>query len=434
MVEDLFQRTQDQLVDGFRRSVLDVIPQGPFRDFVTRALAPKDPDRPAWLQLFGLPQLARLTLTLFGGIVSGQELERVVAASVTLNVYLTWEVTSDNLCIGLGGAVAGDDTRAERRAVLDAFNAAAVERLSGGSTPVRESLRRVQPEASRISWTRQGLSPDKCGALVKRHVDRYALGSSREIDHSIWSQLVANLETAAMVADHVAHLPVGPLVRWGLIHRYRAVSALLAEPDMPLSRRTVVGADAILVAPVLAYHIGLLPESACPAASLGAAVEDGSIAEVLFGAAFLVRLLNDLGTPLLTGADDRRALFSMLRDEAARQAGACRPLRELLLDCVGRFGAQLTRLNKDISHGELNIALSGVGDRPARESLPGFERRVEHLAMRYTEVRRYFVELSDDVAARLGDGRAVELARRFVHFHEKLYSRPYTSADGEFAV
>ena len=431
MIQTMFERAQAQLIEGLRQSVAVDLPQGPYRDFCIGLLSPENPDRSAWLQMLGLPQLVRLTLTMFEGILRGHEVERILEHSIPMNVYQIWEVMSDNLCIGLGSEVAGDHTREVRRAVLDAFNMAMIDRLKGNRIPARAALLPIQPRAAQICSSTQSLSPGKLQALTRAYVERRPSVSRDEIEHSVWPQLVANLETCARVADHAAGLALGPMVRWGLIHRYRAVSALLEEPGMTLSRRAAFSADAILVVPTLAYYAGFLLEMSCSADDVVAVVEDGTLGEVLFSAAFLVRLLNDLGTTLLTSADDRRALMVATRERCAHED---RPFAPLLLEDLDRFGPLLGRLSKDIVHGEINVALYGLDTLPARRGVICFERRVEHLAQRYTEVRHHFMDLSADVAARLGDGRAMELVGRFVKFHEKLYAHSYTSADGEYAI
>jgi hypothetical protein len=434
VIQAMYERAQDQLIEGLRQSVGVDLPQGPYRDFCVASLSPENPDRSAWLQMLGVPQLVRLTLAMLDGILREHEIERILEHSVPMNVYQIWEVMSDNLCIGLGSKVAGDDTREVRRAVLDTFNAAVIDRLKGSQIPARASLLPIQPHAAQIYSSTQSLSPGKLQALTRAYVERHPGVSRGELERSVWPQLVANIETCARVADHAAGLAVGPMVRWGLIHRYRAVSTLLEEPEMILSRRVAFSADAILVVPTLAYYVGFLMEISCSADDAVAVVEDGTLGEVLFSAAFLVRLLNDLGTTLLTSADDRRALMAATRERCAREDGADRPFAPLLLEGMAHFGPLLGRLSKDIVHGEINVALSGLERWPARRAINYFERRLERLAQQYAEMRRHFIELSADVAARLGDGRAIEIVGRFVRFHEKLYTHSYTSADGEYAI
>ena len=434
MIQTIFERAQDQLVEGLRQSAEVDLPPGPYRDFCLGSLSAENPDRSAWLQVLGVPQLVRLTLTMFDGILREHEINRILEHSVPMNVYQIWEVMSDNLCIGLGSKVAGDDTRDVRRAVLDAFNAAMIDRLQGSQIPAHVSLLPIQPHAAQIGSSTQSLNPGKHQAITRAYVERHPGVSCDEIERSVWPQLVANIETCARVVDHAAGLTVRPMLRWGLIHRYRAVSTLLEEPGMILSRRAAFSADAILVVPTLAYYVGFLMDISCSADDAVAVVEDGTLGEVLFSAAFLVRLLNDLGTTLLTSADDRRALMVAMRERCAREDGVDRPLAPLLLESLAGFGPLLGRLSKDIVHGEINVALYDLDTWPARRAINFFERRLEHLAQRYAEVRRHFIDFSADVAARLGDGRAMELVGRFVKFHEKLYAHSYASADGEYAI
>jgi hypothetical protein len=85
--QTLFERAQEQLIGGVLQSVSADLPQGPYRDFCLASLSPENPDRSAWLQLLGAPQLVRLTLAMLDGIVQGHELERPLEHSIPMNVY-----------------------------------------------------------------------------------------------------------------------------------------------------------------------------------------------------------------------------------------------------------------------------------------------------------------------------------------------------------
>src|SRR5688572_4534307 len=109
VIQATFERAQDQLIEGLRQSASMDLPQGPYRDFCISSLSPENPDRSTWLQMLGVPQLVRLTLAMLDGILREHEIERILEHSIPMNVYQIWEVMSDNLCIGLGSEVAGDD-------------------------------------------------------------------------------------------------------------------------------------------------------------------------------------------------------------------------------------------------------------------------------------------------------------------------------------
>ncbi len=431
---DVIRRCEDELAMSFGRSVSEDMPRSPYQDFCLWSLSMGNPARSAWLQIWGIPQFVKLTLAMFDGILDGQHLEEILRHSVPMNVYLMYETMSDNLSIGLGGPIDGDGTRALRRGVVDRFNSAMVERLRGNPKPARALLDDVAKAAAQISCTQQSLNAGQYEALARAYVARGAGVSLHDLEHSIWPQLVANIETCARVARHVEGYRLGSVVRWGLVNRYRAVSLLLDEPDMSMSRRAFVSTDAILVIPTLAYYVGVLTEAVCPVERLSAVVDDGTLGELLFLAALLVRLLNDLGTKLLQSTDERVAFVEALRRQCACAGAEQRSFAALLRHNVDRFGSLLTRLDKDIAHGEVNVALHGLTERPAAAALSCFEQRLEHLALLFSQSYQRFNVLSNRVSADMGDDRASKLVRRFVQFHERLYSRSYTSPEGEYAI
>ncbi len=432
--DDFIDRASDELVAGIAQSASEDVPDGLYRDFLIWSLSRENPKRSAFLQLMGIPQLIRLSCALLDGMLDSQQIEQTLRVIAPLNIYLSYEVVSDNLSIGLGSPLKGDPTRAIRRAVLETFNAAMVERLKGSPTPARTSLAPMFSDARQISCFRQSLSPDKYRALVQAYLEHRPGSSLGELEHSIWPQLVANVEACARASRAAALLRVGAMVKWGLINRYRAVGFLLEDGDTILSRRILNGADAILVVPVLAHYVGVVAEIVHPAEGVAEVVQDGSLGELLFTAAVLTRLLNDVGTTALRDADARTALFLALRQQCAASNASKRSFSALLLDNVQRFGAVLTRLDKDLSNGEFNVALSGLTERPAVAALCSFEERIQHFASLYTQSYDYFEQCSARVEKQLSDHRVVRIIRRLVQFHEQLYSHSYTSSEGEYAI
>jgi hypothetical protein len=94
----------------------------------------------------------------------------------------------------------------------------------------------------------------------------------------------------------------------------------------------------------------------------------------------------------------------------------------------------LTRLNKDISHGEFNLCLYGISHMPVSSALPIFEHRLDYLSGLYTHCQTLLAAGLETIAKRLNDESASRLIDKFVRFHIMLYENDYTGATGEYTV
>jgi hypothetical protein len=404
-VDVLLQRT----VDGYRKSLATHMPESPFRHFALWATSSQNPRRDDWLQVFGIIQLVRLTAAIFESCGSAID-DQIVHASVPISVYFAHEISSDNLEIGL---LTAQGAQAKvRRQLLLTFNTAMEERLRGSAQSAERLLLGCKQLASEVSCFQQTLVSNKYQLIAQS----YAQNSGRapaELEFSFWPQLVANIESCKEVADS---MPDEPALRIGLINRYRAVTELLHDEFESVSHHLRASADAILVAPTLIYYARLLRADA----------DRGTLVEAAFNAAVLVRLLNDLGSPMLIDHEQRAQFLSELVRSSRTATGS---LPQLLKACLPRFGPLLARLHKDATHGEFNLGLYRLETLPASAALWPFRARLEHLARLYECHRANLSALLAALPASVS-----RLISRFVQFHEALYARPHTSEAGEYSV
>lgn len=432
----LFQQTREKLVREVAQSITDCVPEHPVRDFFLWSFSAANPERERWLHLIGISQTVHLTLKMLDGLVQGADAARLIDFSLPMCAYQFYEIVSDNLSIGLGGELAGDELREVRRELVLSFNQAMVLRLSGDARPAAVLLASAQPLAQQISLLQNTLNAGDYHKITHHYLAQNPAATLAQIDAGVWPLLVANIETCTRLARDVERHICGQLTVQGLKGRYEAVSALLNDPEMQLSRRVASSTDSILVIPTLAYFICVLKEIITPDAAIADSFSDGTLSEALYTAALLVRLLNDIGTPLLASAETRAQLLSALRTpEPDTDAGAPkeRAFGQLLRRLSGQAGGWLTRLNKDLVHGECNICLFGLTKRPAARALPGFAPRLEFLAGLYAQSKQYLALLTLEVNRRLQDDRPMQLVNRFVQFHEFLYAQPYTESCGEYS-
>ncbi len=426
------QETLEITVAGLEHSLIGHLPHCAYQDYCAWAVSEANPQRETWLHVMGIPQFVSLTLNLFEGVIPEPYMAAMLKVSVPVNVYLMYEVVSDDLAIGLARRCPDDPIYERQHRLLREFNRAAVKRLIGSTLPTEYLLEPVRALAEQISGFEQSLVPEKHRAMVRGYLAAAAgRVAASDVEYSLWPRLIANVETCVQVARLVEDLRIGPVVREGLIRRYLAVDSLLDNPVVPLTRRLGIGADAILVVPTLAYYIGVLAEQVMPLEGLGVVIADGSLEAVLNQAALLVRLLNDVGPRLLLDPEQPAAFVSGLK---ARLNGHNPSLAMLLMENLEQFRPLMTRLHKDLFHGEFNVSLDGLADRAAAQALANFETRLVALGAVYRTESQRLARSLDVLAACLGDETVSRLIGRFVSFHEALYASAHTDEAGEYTV
>jgi hypothetical protein len=96
----------------------------------------------------------------------------------------------------------------------------------------------------------------------------------------------------------------------------------------------------------------------------------------------------------------------------------------------------LTRLAKDLRHGEFNVALfrSRHAEADPADQVAQLARAVTFFGALYAT---HLLRLRDGLATmavRLGDATVSRLIDGFVQFHRRLYARDYTTPEGEYAI
>lgn len=416
---------------GLEESLRRHLPACAYQDYCLWMLRAEHAPRERWMDLMGLSQMVHLFMYLLKDVAREQDWRPLLEGVVPVNIYQMYEVVSDNLAIGLARPGAADTHHEARRRVLHAFNAAMVARLQGASEPATLGLAALQPDAAHVSLFAQSLNPAKHRELAELYLAQHPHVLPSALENAVWPCLVANIESCAALASLSAGSPVASLVRQGLIARYQGVNALLEEPDMPFERRVRIGADTILVVPMTGWYVGVLAELH-QEPHIQALCQEGLLLEVLEDSALLLRLLNDLGTTLLVRPEsERRSMLQPLREAASRHPTA--PLDALLRE-VGPTSPVLSRILKDVEHGEFNVCLHGLMDAPASRSLEPFESRLADSARLYGQHRQRWEVNLGRLRERLTQDAIPHIIHRFVTFHEKLYTHRYSEQLGEYAV
>jgi hypothetical protein len=406
------------------------MPNAPYRDFSEWAYT-ATPD--SWSQTTGLAQLVVLTTKLYEGLISEEEMQRLVTLSVSINIYQVYEIVSDNIGIGLAKRANNDAAYHLRRSLINTFNEAMVARLRNDRRQGENLLGSIR-NIRQVSGFTQSLSSEKHYAAAHEFLLTRPDLTMADLEYAIWPLLVANMESCVEVIHDAADLKVGPMVHQGFIRRYEAVNKLMGDTIKSFEERVEVSTHAILVVPIFAYYIGILCEKVRPLPRWNRVIEDNTLYDALFLAARMIRLLNDLGTNLIRQPDAERAvLMAALRDEAERQTAPT--LASVLQAVLDQFDTTLTRIDKDLRHGEFNLGFTDLMAIPALpDALDAFERRLIDCADLYRQSQRELNTLLNCINVTLGDTTTSKLITRIVRFHEVLYAQSYREASGEYAV
>jgi hypothetical protein len=431
--EATFTALQAASFSRFRDDLAHVMPACAYRNYYAWMLSePRRSER--LLQAIGHTQLLTLYTYLLDGLVAPPLQSDTFHRCAAMIHYQIFEVVSDNLAFGLvGHDITCDAAASERRALLLGFNAGMQRRLQGDPTPASTLLRPLRDLANRVASERQTLCGDIHLESQRAYADTTGSASSDDIARSIWPSLVANIETCTRHAALAGDGALATYLRSGLLRRYEAVDTLLRTTgQLALRTRLSLGADTILVVPTVAFLLIVAIQPTIGSSRLADVTESGLLKTALERTAVIVRLLNDIGAPLLHHSA-RRRLFADTVDATARANG-----NSTLTDVVVRaahLDAAGARLQKDALHGEFNICLDGIREhRATPTTLTAFHHRVTFFAEQFDTAKRELAHCLTELDRRLQTPAPSELIRRFVDFNEQVYSRAFTSTEGEFAI
>lgn len=432
---DLFHHIFTATMVNFEASLHQHMPAGPYRDFYLWAISPQNSQSSDYLQAIGLTKLIYMTATLLDGLVDNAHLPELAARTVPMNIYQIHEIVSDNLAIGLANRCQNDITYVQRHSLLQAFNTAMCKRLSRDPQSAAHLLSPVRSVTRQISGFDQSLIKNKHAKLTNAYLKQQGNVPVEELEYTLWPSLVANIETCAVLADTMQDYRLGTLLREGLIGRYQAVNTLLQGVTMARPQLSDVGASAILVMPTLAYYISVLTEIVQPLADMPFVILNGTLAEALYDAALLVRLLNDLGTTLLTLPEDEQAvMLNTLTLRYQKYTHTPPTILDFLAEAAGELDL-LTRLQKDILFGEFNVGLYGLSHIDSiPDALFVFGRHLSFFSQQYAHHRARLIDTLEVIDHSLQNDIVSKLVLRFVKFHEVLYSNPHYSDTGEYAI
>jgi hypothetical protein len=424
----------DQSISYLAECVDSYMPPSLIRDFYLWGLNPANPQRDLWLQVIGTKQIVQFALQCMGDDYSPAEIAELFRYAAPMNAYLTFEVISDNVAFGLTDRLPNDDTYFLRAHLMHTFNQQLSKALAGEPIHGQRALANEQPIANRISAFNQSLSPIVHAKLAEAYRREHPQASMDELEYALYPMLIANFQSCVDVHAMSSSLHVGKLVQRGLYQRYRTADRVLHDHEMELSRVMSASTYSILIIPVIAYYLEGVAGIMGIRDRVPELLRDGLLFRALYEAARLTRLLNDMGTQVIRQQPEQRErLIAELRMKA--RGARTSNIHAFLRETTSEYGALLTRITKDVKHGEFNMMLYNLRHAGSLDAaLLMFGERLHSFSAIYERGYARMWSYLQQLSERIGDDRLSKLIATSVIFHEKMYMHEYHKAQGEFAV
>lgn len=419
---------------GFRASLYQHMPLSAYRNFNSWALSPQNPFADTWLEMMGIPQFAKLTLSLLGRSVAPSQWDALVEHTTYMNAYLIYETISDNLAFGLAIQRDEDATFDARHEILYQFNNAMIARLKGDRAQSDRLLVDIQRQCENVSGFEQSLTHHEQAQIVAAFIEQFPEYRTSDIEYGTWNALVANVQSCAALVEHMRGYRLESLVRQGLIRRYEAVNALLSKSVADRQTLLDVSIYSILVIPVLAYYIAVLTEMLGATPRLNELLDNGVLVQALEDAALMVRLLNDLGTNLVATDQFHRKLLDDLYAHLKSMHTPTAGFTDLLM-LYSQDSTVMTRIRKDVSFGEFNVSLHNLTTSPATPvTLLLFGSNLVYFQKQYRECRQRLDANLAIIEHTLNSDTVSRLIHQFVGFHEHIYRNQFDDQAGDYAT
>ncbi len=389
----------------------------------------RTPEHNTFAQITGLVQLSNLSATLLGDLLPEAQYPEIASYCGAINAYFFYEIISDNLAHGFGPLAVHDPTYLQRRDLLQYFNEAMIARLSGHIDDADHRMEVLKSRCNAVSSLDHNLNADKRNTLLKIYAA--ATGASPEqTEFDLWSLLRQNMAACADLIDLLDGSPFQESMRDGLIQRYQSLNDLMRNDSSSVKDLLESSTWTILIVPTLVFYTAALSQ----VNPLVTPVEDDLLNEAVYSAAILVRLLNDLGSLMTLPEAAFRSDMSALRSTHHTHADAYPDIVSFLVATAPSM-TSLTRLHKDLRHGEHNIGFYQLAaEAPVEEMLDELENNLHYYRQVYRQQINHLLGLLQQLSEQCGDTRPSQLIERIVVFHEEMYAIPFEERAGEYAI
>lgn len=397
--------------------------------FLWWGLDDSTPEHNLFAQITGLVQLSNLSATLMGDLLLKSQYPELANYCGAINAYFFYEIFSDNLAHGFGPLAVTDPTYLQRRELIQHFNEAMIARLSGNTDDANHRMETLKSRCEAISSLDHNLNAEKRDALLKIYAAATGV-SPEQAEFDLWSILQQNMGACANLIDLLHDSPFQESLREGLIRRYQSLNDLMRNDSTSVEDLLESSTWTILIVPTLIFYTAALSK----VSPLTKPVDDELLNEAVYSAAVLVRLLNDLGSMMTLPEATFRSDMDALRSTYQAHADNYPHIVSFLLATAPTMPS-LTRLHKDLRHGEHNVGFYRLAaDSPVEDMLDELENNLHYYRQGYRQQINHLLGTLDQLSEQCGDTRPSQLIERIVVFHEEMYAVPFEERAGEYAI
>lgn len=413
------------------------LPQGVVKNFMLWMLDNNNPSQESYLRMLGVAGSVELELKLLENILEPSIIKEMAYYISILNAYFGFETLSDNLGVGLSPIRQRKTlTQQAQKEVLLKFNKIMIKKIKGFPKKSANLLADSENLIKKISVNKTTLSPEQMHNFCKKYCEYNHNVDSSKLEYSFLSILILNIETCLQLLNSLQKNPIYWLLKDSVIGRYAAVNRIvIASSSLSLKKLAELGLKSILTIPTLAYCVGAL-EEVKPNKAFKKVIESGLVHDCMADAALLTRLLNDIGTHLLEmHHEERNHCYQQYKNYLGTHNDDSIFSYLLRLSKRKEFMVSLTRIRKDLKHGEFNICLDKLQhDKPLTESFVQFCKTIDYYAKLYQKHYQTMLKNLSELSDRLNDEYASKIIYNFVYFHQIKYSQAFDSMEGDYAI
>ncbi|MEM1244136.1 MAG: hypothetical protein AAGG80_04875, partial [Pseudomonadota bacterium] len=394
-----------------------------------------NPHQESYLRMLGVAGSIELELKLFQPLLETHQFQKLKPFISLLNAYFAFETLSDNLAVGLARCKTPTPFQQMQKQIILAFNQKMLKKILSNTNSAGELLTKERNKIAHISLNHQSLAPRQMQIFIDDYEKNYAVKHSDEFEYSFFNILILNISTCLMLLDSLKTSPLYLSLKHSLMRRYISVSKIIDHSQQATRVELAAwGRDSILVVPTYMHCIGAL-DLVEPNPNFSQSINNGLLNAAMQDGALCTRLLNDIGTHLLKAdASQRQELFTCWRNIIPKNTQDVFTKIQHLAEHPD-YHECLSRIRKDLNHGEFNVCLDNLASQSTSENnLEIFFKNIDYYADLYQAIRHKLHNNLTYLNDLLDNDQISTIIGNFVKFHEYKYSFDYESMQGEYAI
>ncbi|GAA5527425.1 hypothetical protein [Herpetosiphon gulosus] len=397
--------------DKYHRFIIDNMPDSSVKAFYKWIIEDKNSLRVDYLQKSGILKMVELYSYIFHFISKDDDKIVNLCEKISdLMIYQVYEIISDNICI------TSDKIVSKNKVDLNIkINNSIIEALN--------NTHRIKLiDIGEFDFISNHLSEDN-----SQFIDGYrAISKEIDIQNESWIIVYMNIISCINVINNIdLHN-----YKKSMIRRYNSVNHISMNKYDDIKEIIKLQSETILVSQTLQYCINIYTKIYVKNDITYKIFNDSNILSIIYDVAIVIRLLNDLGLYFLEYSlqEIEMRFDNLLNNEIMGNETWVEWFLRIALDLP------FTRLYKDILFNEYNISLYNIEfEMNYRDVIYRILNNTKYLSLIYKKCMKN-IESKRKYLFDNDYGYIFDIVMNMVKFHQDVYSKEYTSKEGEFAI